>query len=88
MTLQKWIEDRAIHGFPTFSVEDVRAADLCSSEQILQKQGNSVSTWKVAYLPNGQYKSKIIATRLPLEKIKVRMKVYEIRNGKLTIHED
>ena len=36
MTLQKWIEDRAIHGFPTFSVEDVRAADLCSSEQILQ----------------------------------------------------
>jgi len=22
MTLQKWIEDRAIHGFPTFSVED------------------------------------------------------------------
>ena len=51
-------------------------------------KGNSVSTWKVAYLPNGQYKSKIIATRLPLEKIKVRMKVYEIRNGKWTIHED
>ena len=51
-------------------------------------KGNSVSTWKVAYLPNGQYKSKIIATRLPLEKLKVRMKVYEIRNGKLTIHED
>lgn len=51
-------------------------------------KGNSVSTWKVAYLPNGQYKSKIIATRLPLEKIKVRIKVYEIRNGKLTIHED
>lgn len=51
-------------------------------------KGNSVSTWKVAYLPNGQYKSKIIATHLPLEKIKVRMKVYEIRNGKLTIHED
>ena len=51
-------------------------------------KGNSVSTWKVAYLSNGQYKSKIIATRLPLEKIKVRMKVYEIRNGKLTIHED
>ena len=38
MTLQKWIEDRAIHGFPTFSVEDVRAADLCSSEQILQNE--------------------------------------------------
>lgn len=51
-------------------------------------KGNSVSTWKVVYLPNGQFKSKIIVTRLPLEKIKVRMKVYEIRNGKLTIHED
>lgn len=51
-------------------------------------KGNSVSTWKVDYLPNGQFKSKIIVTRLPLEKIKVRMKVYEIRNGKLTIHED
>ena len=51
-------------------------------------KGNSVSTWKVAYLPNGQYKSKIIATRLPLEKIKVRIRVYELKNGKLTIHED
>lgn len=51
-------------------------------------KGNSVSTWKVAYLPNGQFKSKIIVTHLPLEKITVRMKVYEIRNGKLTIHED
>lgn len=38
MTLQKWIEDRAIHGYPTFSVEDVRTAGLCSSEQILQKE--------------------------------------------------
>ena len=51
-------------------------------------KGNSVSTWKVAYLPNGQFKSKIIVTHLPTQKIKVRMKVYEIRNGKLTIHED
>ena len=51
-------------------------------------KGNSVSTWKVAYLSNGQYKSKIIVTRLPLEKIKVRLKVYELKNGKLTIHED
>ena len=51
-------------------------------------QGNSVSTWKIAYLSNGQYKSKIIATRLPLEKIKVRIRVYEFKNGKLTIHED
>lgn len=38
MTLQKWIQDRAIHGFSTFPVEDVRAADLCSSEQILQNE--------------------------------------------------
>ena len=51
-------------------------------------KGNSVSTWKIAYLSNGQYKSKIIATRLPLEKIKVRIRVYEFKNGKLTIHED
>lgn len=51
-------------------------------------KGNSVSTWKVAYLSNGQYKSKIIATRLPLEKIKVRIRVYELKNGKMTIHED
>ena len=51
-------------------------------------KGNSVSTWKVVYLPNGQYKSKIIATSLPLEKIKVRIRVYELKNGKLTIHED
>ena len=50
-------------------------------------KGNSVSTWKVAYLSNGQYKSKIIATRLPLEKIKVPRRVYELKNGKWTIHE-
>ncbi len=51
-------------------------------------KGNSVSTWKVAYLPNGQFKSKMIVTSLPLEKIKVRIRVYEIKNGRLTIHED
>lgn len=51
-------------------------------------KGNSVSTWKVAYLSNGQYKSKIIVTRLPLEKIKVPIRFYEINNGKWTIHED
>ena len=33
MTLQKWIEDRAIHGFPTFSVEDVRA--MLSAAELL-----------------------------------------------------
>jgi len=47
-----------------------------------------VSTWKVAYLPNGQFKAKMIVTRLPLEKIKVPIRVCEIKNGKLTIHED
>lgn len=51
-------------------------------------KGNSVSTWKVAYLPNGQFKSKIVVTRLPLEKIKVPLRVYEFNNGKWTIHED
>ncbi len=30
MTLQKWIEDRAIHGFPTFSV----LSRLCSNKTI------------------------------------------------------
>ena len=38
MTLQKWIKDRAIHGFPTFSIEDVRETGMCSSEQILQNE--------------------------------------------------
>ena len=51
-------------------------------------KGNSVSTWKVAYLPNGQFKSKIIPTHLPLEKIRVPISGYEIRNGKWTIHEN
>ena len=38
MALQKWIRDRAVHGFPTFSIEDVRQAGVCSSEQILQNE--------------------------------------------------
>lgn len=38
MTLQKWIKNRAIHGFPTFSIEDVRETGMCSSEQILQNE--------------------------------------------------
>lgn len=38
MTLQKWIKDRAIHGFPTFSIEDVRKTGMYSSEQILQNE--------------------------------------------------
>lgn len=38
MTLQKWIKDRAIHGFPTFSIKDVRETGMYSSEQILQNE--------------------------------------------------
>ena len=38
MTLQKWIKDRAIHGFPTFSIEDMRETGMYSSEQILQNE--------------------------------------------------
>lgn len=38
MTLLNWIKDRAIYGYPTFSVEDARSADVCSSEQILQNE--------------------------------------------------
>lgn len=38
MTLQKWIKDRAIHGFSTFSIEDVRETGMYSSEQILQNE--------------------------------------------------
>ena len=38
MTLQKWIKDRVIHGFPTFSIEDVRETGMYSSEQILQNE--------------------------------------------------
>lgn len=38
MTLQKWIKDRAIHGFPTFSIEDVRETGMYSSEQNLQNE--------------------------------------------------
>ena len=38
MTLQKWIKDRAIHGFPTFSIKDVRETGMYSSEQIIQNE--------------------------------------------------
>ena len=56
MTLQKWIEDRAIHGFPTFSIEDVRAAGLCSSEQILQNELSRLSSNKtIASVYRGFY---------------------------------
>lgn len=47
MTLQKWIRDRAVHGFPTFSIEDVRKADIYSSEQILQNELSRLCSNKI-----------------------------------------
>ena len=38
MTLQKWIKERAIHGYPTFSFEDVRKTGMYSSEQIIKNE--------------------------------------------------
>lgn len=38
MTLQKWIKDRAIHGLPTFSIEDVKGTGMYSSEQIMKNE--------------------------------------------------
>ncbi len=56
MTLRKWIEDRAIHGYPTFSVEDVRAAGVCSTEQILQNELSRLSANKtIASVYRGYY---------------------------------
>ena len=56
MTLQRWIKDRAIHGFPTFSIEDARQAGLCSSEQILQNELSRLSANKtIANVYRGFY---------------------------------
>lgn len=38
MTLQKWINDRAVHGYPTFTFEDVRESGIYSSEQIIKNE--------------------------------------------------
>lgn len=38
MTLQKWIKDRAIHGYPTFSIDDVKEAGLYASGQIMKNE--------------------------------------------------
>ena len=46
MTLQKWIKDRAIHGYPTFSIEDVREAGMYSSEQIMKNELNRLCSNK------------------------------------------
>ena len=56
MTLQKWIKDRAIHGFPTFSIEDVRETGMYSSEQIIQNELYRLSSNKtIASVYRGFY---------------------------------
>ena len=56
MTLQKWIEDRAIHGYPTFSIEDVRKTGMYSSEQILQNELSRLCSNKtIANVYRGYY---------------------------------
>jgi len=47
MTLQKWIKDRAIHGYPTFSIEDVRESGMYSSEQIMKNELNRLCSNKI-----------------------------------------
>lgn len=47
MTLQKWIKDRAIHGYPTFSIEDVRGTGMYSSEQIMKNELNRLCSNKI-----------------------------------------
>ena len=46
MTLQKWIKDRAIHGYPTFSIEDVRESGMYSSDQIMKNELNRLCSNK------------------------------------------
>ena len=56
MTLQKWIKDRAIHGYPTFSVDDVREAGMYSSEQIIKNELNRLCSNKtIANVYRGFY---------------------------------
>ncbi len=47
MTLQMWIKDRAIHGYPTFSIEDVREAGMYTSDQIMKNELNRLCSNKV-----------------------------------------
>ena len=46
MTLQKWINDRAVHGYPTLTLEDVREAGLYTSEQIMKNELNRLCSNK------------------------------------------
>ena len=47
MTLQKWIKDRAIHGYPSFSIEDVRGTGMYSSEQIMKNTYQQLENLKI-----------------------------------------
>lgn len=38
MTLHNWAKNRAVYGYPTFSIEDVRKAKLFASENVLQNE--------------------------------------------------
>lgn len=56
MTLQKWIKERAIHGYPTFSIEDVREIGMYSSEQIMKNELNRLCSNKtIANVYRGFY---------------------------------
>jgi len=56
MTLQKWIKNRAIHGYPTFSIEDVRESGMYSSEQIMKNELNRLCSNKtIANVYRGFY---------------------------------
>ncbi len=56
MTLQRWIRDRAIHGYPTFSIEDVKDTGMYSSEQIMKNELNRLCSNKtIANVYRGFY---------------------------------
>ncbi len=77
MTLQKWIEDRAIHGFPTFSVEDVRAAvfsDEFLASQLAFREGTALH--KLYLSPQSRYSEDIDLVQItpgPIKPIMYRL---------------
>ena len=48
MAMKDWIQNRVIHG-PTISIEDVRSASVCSSEQILQNELSKLCSNKTIF---------------------------------------
>ena len=56
MTLLKWIRNRAVHGMQAFSIEEIRRAGVCTSEQILQNELSLLSANKtIANVYRGFY---------------------------------